>query len=238
MRHQVSMKREKIKTVSNPHLQNSEYRPKSNTLIVILSSYQTAEKAIHSLQTVNFNVHKVSVIGKDYFPAGLNASTHATEEKKCFSEIISFWSRIWGLLPGDAFFRIKGIGSIIVAGPMAETMRKAGTNPKLFHVCSPLQAAMLAIGISNENLKIYEAALQSDRFLVIVRGNAGEITAAGKIFKSCTTLKPGKHGESANSDEQRRSLRSSLSARHETRDQVTCDTNLRTMGIQTISSNA
>jgi hypothetical protein len=156
---------------------------KKNIFVAVCSSYQTAEKAIYSLQQAHFNVRRVSVIGKDYFYLAEFSSDALPEEKRLLADVMTFWGRIWRLLSGDAFLRLEGIGSIIVAGRISDSIRKAGTNPALYHAHSPLRASMLAVGIASENLAKFEAALQSDRLLVIVQGDPHEVLAAAKILK-------------------------------------------------------
>jgi hypothetical protein len=158
-----------------------------NSLVVICRSYQIAERAVHTLQASHFNVQKVSVIGRDSFDAFDHAEVSVPKGKKSVLEESAFWFRLWQLLSGDAFFRIDGIGSIIVSGPISETMRDAGTNPKFFHACSPLKACMLAIGISSEKLHRCESALRSGHFLLVVHGSPCDIRAAEIVLKTFST---------------------------------------------------
>jgi hypothetical protein len=160
-----------------------------NVLVVICPSYQTAEKAVHAFQAAPLKFQKVSVIGKDYFDVGSNPETTASSGKKSVPEEAGFWFRTWQMLSGDAFFKIDGIGPIIVSGPISETMREAGTNPKFFHACSPLRACMHAIGISTEKLHSCESALRSGQFLVVVYGSPCDIRAAENVVKICSTRK-------------------------------------------------
>ena len=157
---------------------------KTNIFVAICSSCQTVENAVHSLQQAHFSVRKVSVIGKDYFRINEVPSDTSSERKHSLTDAMTFWGRIWRMLPGDAFLRLQEIGSIIIAGPISHLMRKAGTTPALFQTPSLLRACMVAAGISNENITRYEAALQSNRFLLIVQGSPDEVMAAAKILKS------------------------------------------------------
>ena len=154
-----------------------------NVLVLICRSYQAAEQAVHLLQAGCFNVAKVSIVGRDYYGLGAGAPGSA-KDGKFLLEVSAFWCRMWNLLSGDAFFKVEGIGSFIVAGEMSQQMRAASTNPLLFHAYSPLRACMHAIGITNGNLVRYEMALRSDQFLVIVHGNQAEIVAAGSILQA------------------------------------------------------
>jgi hypothetical protein len=156
----------------------------NDALVIICSSCQVAEKAVRRFQAAHFNVQKISVIGRDSFDACDAAENSPSGGKKPLPDESAFWARLWQLLPGDAFLRIKGIGPIIVSGPISQTMREVGTNPKFPHACSPLRTCMLAIGISTERLHRYEAALRSGHFLVVVRGSRSHIRAAEKLLHS------------------------------------------------------
>jgi hypothetical protein len=161
---------------------------KRNAFVYMCRSYRAAERAVRSLQAAHFNVRNVSIIGRDYFSFDGAAEASSTGAKKLLTEGKAFWNRMWRLLPGDAFLNIRGIGPIIAAGPISDLMRAAATNPKFFHIRSPLRASLDALGISEENVTRYEAALQSDRFLVLAHGNSAEVMAAGNILKSDATF--------------------------------------------------
>lgn len=162
--------------------------PETNISVVICRSFQSAEKAVHTIREAHTNIPKLSIIGRDYFDLGQSASVSSPSGSHPVSEIMAFWGRVWPLLSGDAFIKIKGMGSIIVAGPLSKAMRQAGTNPAFFHAHRQLRTYMLAIGISGKRLIRYEAALRSNCLLIVLCGRPNEIEAAGNILKARTKL--------------------------------------------------
>ncbi len=161
---------------------------RKNAFIFLCRSHQLAEKAITELQEARFNVKSLSIIGKDHL-GYIDAANRATsaEKKNRLSEVFSFWNRMWRLLSGDAFINIEGIGPVIVAGPMAESMLAAWTSPRLFQTTNPLQAGLRVLGIAKEDTAKCAAALQEERLLLIAQGEPAEIQAAVRILKSRAT---------------------------------------------------
>lgn len=159
---------------------------KRNASVFVCRSYQTAEKAVNVLRAAGYNVHKLSVIGKDYPDVGDDVAASTLDGKKrSLVEVRSFWCRMWRLLSEDAFLNVEGIGSIIVAGSMTEPVLGTWQTPKIPEVRNPLRAGMRSVGIAKSNLTTYEEALQANCFLVIAQGHPVEAGAAMKILKFC-----------------------------------------------------
>jgi hypothetical protein len=153
-----------------------ETMPRKSVAILICHSYRKAP----------YNFQNVSIIGRDYPGFGAVAAASSLDAKqKHLLELRSFWCRMWRLFSGDAFFTIEGIGSVIVAGPIVESMLAAWAYPRGAGTGSPLRAGMLAIGTPKENLVKLETVLQRGGLLVIVQGRQAEITAATNDLKSC-----------------------------------------------------
>jgi hypothetical protein len=160
--------------------------PKKNVSVFICHSCKAAEKAVNLLRTAGYNVHKLSVIGRDYPDVGDDVAASTLDGKKrSLVEVRSFWCRMWCLLSEDAFLNVEGIGSIIVAGSMTEPVLETWRTPQILEVRNPLRAGMRAVGIARSDLTTYEEALQANCFLVIAQGNPVEAIAAVEILKSC-----------------------------------------------------
>jgi hypothetical protein len=158
---------------------------RENVIIFICRSYQSAEKAVNALQAAHFNVKILSILGKDhlgYIDAVNSAASDAKRNPQ--SEMFSFWNRMWRLLSRDAFINVEGIGFIIVAGPMAESMPAAWTSPRFFQTTNPLEAGLRVLGIAKEDTARYASALQEECLLLIVQGKPAEVLAAVHILKS------------------------------------------------------
>jgi hypothetical protein len=94
----------------------------------------------------------------------------------------AFWGGIWGMLFGAAFCAIPGIGPILVAGPLVAWIIGALEGAVVVGGLSAVGAGLYSIGIPKDSVLTYEAALKSDRFLVLAHGTAAEVAKARDIM--------------------------------------------------------
>jgi uncharacterized membrane protein len=86
----------------------------------------------------------------------------------------AFWGGIWGMFLGGAFFAIPGIGPVLVAGPLVAWIVGA--------LEGALGAGLYSIGIPKDSVVRYEAALKSDKFLLLAHGTTDEVARAKNIM--------------------------------------------------------
>jgi hypothetical protein len=67
---------------------------------------------------------------------------------------------------GSAFYFIPGIGPVIVFGPLVSWIVRALEGAVMVGELSVLGAGLHSIGISKNNIIQYEAALNSDKFML------------------------------------------------------------------------
>jgi hypothetical protein len=158
---------------------------KQNATVLICRSHRSAEAAVNSLQKSGYDVQKLAIIGKDC-PASSRgpAEVPAAEEAKIRAEVRSFWCRMWRRLPGGTFINVQGIGPVLVAGAIADWLSADGTDLMVLEGRDPLRTGLTRIGVPPGSSIEYEAALQSDCYLVVAYGRPGEVLRAKEIMQS------------------------------------------------------
>jgi hypothetical protein len=88
------------------------------------------------------------------------------------------------MLFGFAFFAIPGIGPILVAGPLVAWIVGGLEGAVVVGGLSALGAGLYSIGIPKNSVVKYEAALKSDKFLLLAHGTANEVAKARDIMQT------------------------------------------------------
>jgi hypothetical protein len=91
---------------------------------------------------------------------------------------------LWGILFGAAFFVIPGLGSLVVLGPLAMMIGGALEGAVVTGGLTALGVGLYILGIPRDSVVKYEAALKSDKFLVIAHGTTGDVAKAKSILES------------------------------------------------------
>lgn len=99
----------------------------------------------------------------------------------------AFWGGLWGMFFGGLFLTIPVVGHIIVLGYLASMAIYGIANAIVVGGLSALGAALYGIGVPNDSVIQYEAAVKADSFLVMAPGPAEEVARAKAILG---TLKP------------------------------------------------
>ncbi len=156
-----------------------------NSCVAIFNTHDEAEQAVKDLQKADFDMKKLSIVGKGY---------HTEEEPLGFYDVGdrvkfwgtqgAFWGGLWGLLLGAGFFWIPAFGPLVVAGPISTALIGALEGAALTGGMSALAAAIYSIGIPRESVIKYETAVKADQFLLIVHGTKDEVERARDILKS------------------------------------------------------
>jgi len=94
--------------------------------VAIYDTHSQAKEAIKELQKSEFDMMKLSIVGKGYHTKENVVGYYTTSNRmKSWSKSGAFWGGIWGLLFGAAFFAAPGIGPVLIAGPLVGWRREA-----------------------------------------------------------------------------------------------------------------
>ena len=155
----------------------------TNSVVAIYETHSQAEEAVKELLRSGFDMKKMSIVGKDYHTdEHVVGYYNAGDRMKYWGKQGAFWGGIWGMLFGAAFFAIPGIGPILVAGPLVAWIIGALEGAVVVGGLSAVGAGLYSIGIPKDSVVTYEAALKSDKFLVLAHGTAAEVAKARDIM--------------------------------------------------------
>ena len=157
----------------------------TNSVVAIYGTHTQAEEAIKELQRSGCDMKKLSIVGKDYHTDESVVGYYNTGDRmKYWGKLGAFWGGLWGMLFGAAFFVIPGLGPILVAGPLVAWIIGALEGAVVVGGLSALGAGLYSIGIPKDSVVKYEAALKSDKFLLLAHGTADEVAKAKDILQT------------------------------------------------------
>jgi len=160
-----------------------------NCCIAVCKTQNKAESAIKELQKTDFNMMKLSVVGKGYHSDEYAIGFYNTSDRtKFWGGQGAFWGSLWGALIGAAFFWIPGYGPLAVAGPLVGVIIAGPSNATITGGLSVLGAALYSIGTPKDCIITYETAIKADKFLLIAHGTEAEARRASKILKMVTNV--------------------------------------------------
>jgi hypothetical protein len=155
----------------------------NNSVVAIYKSHAEAEAAVKELQRSDFDMKKLSIVGRDYHTdEHVVGYYNAGDRMKYWGKQWAFWGGIWGLLFGSAFFLIPGLGPLLVAGPLVAWIVGALEGAVVVGGVSAIGAGLYSLGIPKDSILQYETALKTGKFVVIAHGTAEEATRAREII--------------------------------------------------------
>jgi hypothetical protein len=160
---------------------------KSDSVVAIYSTHAGADAAVRELQRDGVDLRALSIVGKGY-----HTDEHAVgyynagDRMKYWGKAGAFWGGFWGLLFGSAFFVIPGLGPVLAAGPVVGWIVGALESAVVVGGISVLGAGLFSLGIPKDSIVKYEAAIKTDKFLLIVHGTAAEVIKAKDIITKTT----------------------------------------------------
>jgi uncharacterized membrane protein len=155
----------------------------TNSVVAIYETHTQADEAVKELQRSGFDMKKMSIVGKDYHTDEHVVGYYNTGDRmQYWGKQGAFWGGLWGMLFGAAFFVIPGLGPILVAGPLVAWIIGALEGAVVVGGLSALGAGLYSIGIPKDSVVKYEAALKSDKFLLLAHGTRDEVARARDIL--------------------------------------------------------
>jgi len=172
---------------THPHSADSALlpTPSADPVVAVCATHADADVTVRALGRADFDMKKLSVIGKGYHTTDHAVGFYTTGDRvKAWGGIGGFWGAIWGLLLGPAIFYIPPVGLIAAAGPFVMALVGALEGAAVVGGLSAIGAALVSLGVSKDRAIKYEGAIQADRFVVIVHGTAQDIERARGVLAS------------------------------------------------------
>lgn len=144
-----------------------------NSAYFLFDSHAAAEDAIRTLGQSGFAMKTLSLVGKGFHSEEQPLGFYTTGDRiKVWGATGALWGSIWGLLLAPAVFLLPGLGLVGMAGPLVVALVGALEGGVVFGGLSALGAALNQIGVPEDQVIKYEAALKADKYLLVVHGNA------------------------------------------------------------------
>lgn len=152
-------------------------------VITIVNTHSEAENLVKMLKKEQYDVSKISILGKGYHSEEHVAGFYNTGDRvKNWGKTGAFWGGIWGALFGAGMFWLPGVGALMVAGPIVATVVGAVEGALVTGGAGAIGGALASIGIPKDSIVKYESAIKADKFLVLVHGDAEDIVIARTIL--------------------------------------------------------
>lgn len=157
----------------------------NDSLVDVCGTQSEAEYVVRQLQKAGFDLTKLSIAGKNHHDYKQAIGYYNTGDRmKHWGKTGKFWDGLWGILFGSAFFLVPGIGPILVAGPLVAAIVSALEQTAAVGGLNALGVGLYNLGIPQNSVTTYEAALKQDKFLVIAHGTTEEVARARDILRT------------------------------------------------------
>jgi hypothetical protein len=159
--------------------------------IGVYRSIAFAEQAISLLQRAGFPERQVSVIVQDARPGLVDGSTGGGIHPG--SGIDAAIGGALGYLYGGVILQPRGLGPVLIVGPMAETlsatMEGRGAEPGSGQWLAP----WASLGLTPNEIRSYEWALRDHLNLVVAQGSKEEIERARRALATVEPERLARH---------------------------------------------
>ena len=165
---------------------------KKSALVALNPKHTDAEAAIKELQHAGFDMKRLSIVGKDYHTEeDVVGYYNAGDRMKYWGKLGAFWGAVWSLLFGSAFFLIPGLGPLVVAGPLVQSIVAVLEGAVVMGGMSALGAGLYSIGIPEDSILQYETALKANEFLLVAHGSDQEVAHAKEVLEATASTHVG-----------------------------------------------
>jgi hypothetical protein len=170
------------KTMPNPSATHFNARPE-NAVVAVYATHTEADAAIRRLQSMGFDMTKLSIMGKDFHTEERAVGFYNMGDRMQFWGVLgAFWGGFYGLLFGSAFFFLPVIGPLVVMGPLVGWMIGAAEGAVAGGAAGMLGGALASAGIANNSIVKYQEDVKAGKFVVIAIGTALEVDRARDTF--------------------------------------------------------
>lgn len=155
--------------------------------VAVFTRHEDAESAVKKLTQADFDVKRLSIIGRDYHTEEHAVGfMNAGDRVKYWGKEGAFWGSLFGILLAPAFFWIPGIGPILTGGLIGSilmgTIEGGAVGAAVGGGASVFAAALTSMGIPKDSVIRYESELKANKFLLIASGTAAQVEQARALI--------------------------------------------------------
>jgi len=127
-------------------------------------------------------MRKLSIVGADYRTEERVVGFYTTGERmKSWAGFGAFWGGIWGLFWGAGVFLVPAAGAMLVARPVVAAL-VGGLEGAVVGGANALVAALVGLGIPEQEALEYETELKAGKFLLMAHGTPPEVARARELL--------------------------------------------------------
>ncbi len=157
--------------------------PISDTAIAVFDDHAAAEDAVKKLTQAGFDMKTLSIVGKGFHTEEKVTGFYNTGDRiKFWGARGAFWGSLWGIVFGGVFLTLPIMGPVIVVGYLTATLIAMVEGAVIVGGLSAIGGALASIGIPEDSVIKYEAAIRADGFLVMAHGSTDEVARAKAIM--------------------------------------------------------
>ena len=165
----------------------NEHKPTTssfrNAAIAVFETHDRVEAAVHRLRDDGIDMEAISIVGKDLRIEEHVVGYHTASERTLLrADSGNYWGGFCGLLFGSAFFRVPGVGPLLIAGPLVTAIIGTSDNSPSLAVLSALGGALASIGIPKNSVVQYESEVENGRFLLVLHGTPVQVSQAKAVL--------------------------------------------------------
>ena len=158
---------------------------KKNAIVAVFTGHQAAEAAVRKLAEGGLDIKHFSIVGKGYHSEEKVVGFYNAGDRIMFwGKNGAMWGGLWGLFFGGIMMTIPVVGSVVVLGHLAAMVFAAIEGAVVVGSMGALGAAIFSIGIPENSVIEYEAALKTDAFLIVAHGAVDEMARAKTILEA------------------------------------------------------
>jgi hypothetical protein len=160
-------------------------RQDQNSVVAVFSQHSAAENAIKQLQGGGFDIKKLAVVGRDYQTEEDVVGFYNTGDRmKYWGKWGAFWGGLWGLLSGAAFLIVPGIGPVVAAGSIVDSIIAALEGVIVVGGAGAVGAGLYSLSVPKNSVVKYETSIKAGKFVLVAHGTAEEVAKARDTLKT------------------------------------------------------
>ena len=165
-----------------------------NSAVGIFTSHAQAEAAVQELKRDNYDIKRLSIVGRDYHSDEHVVGYYNTGDRMMYwGKQGALWGGLWGLLVGAGFFLVPGIGPLLVAGPLVGAIVGALEGAVVVGGLSALGAGLYGLGIPRDSILRYETAVKMGKFVLIYHGRPEDVENAELLLDAAKAAETAVH---------------------------------------------
>ena len=166
-----------------------------STTVAVYATHEDADSAVKALQKAGFDLHNLSIVGKDFRTEEHALGYYNTGDRVRFwGRTGAFWGGLAGILFSSAFLIIPVVGHVIVLGPLVASLIGGLEGAAVAGGTSALFAALVGLGIPKDSVVQYESEVKAGKFLVLAQGTTEEVARAREILAVASPAILTQHG--------------------------------------------